>query len=496
MKKFDAVIVGAGITGLAIAREFLKRGASIAIVDPNPPMTGTSAYSTECYRDVWHNVAMHGLVSKSIDLLEDLSKESDNAFGFETNQHGYLFVSNVPGSESTSNHHFNAFANGSTATSIRHHTNVASNTHNESMQSNQPKQGIDLLWGQDVVSKSFPHVRAHSALHARRAGWMDAQQLGAYLVQDIQHRGGVFIKDEVVAMQCDSLHQNSVSAVTLKRSNDNISTPVVVNAAGPFSGALSRLLVPSLPDPEFSNELHCKVIFKDQHQVVPSDSPMVILGDETTIPWDQDEQDWIDDLVSHPQDAEEAGLSKWLQPHLPSGCHVRPASNGWNVMLWEYAHHDKALATRSSPSCAMPDFYDTHVVPHVDPMYVEMTMRAMSTCVPGLHQYIGTLGGKDVTTDGGYYTYAPDRMPVIGQVDQVRGYCMANGVAGYGIMAAMGVAELICGQVEGVAGIDKEFNPNRLFVKELKEEMWKGIREEEDRKRLEQGSGGGVGGSL
>ena len=73
---------------------------------------------------------------------------------------------------------------------------------------------------------------------------------------------------------------------------------------------------------------------------------------------------------------------------------------------------------------------------------------------------------------------------------------MANGVAGYGIMAAMGVAELICDQVEGGARVDKEFNPNRLFVKELKEEMWKGIREEEDRKRLEQGGGGGVGGSL
>ena len=485
-KTADAVIVGAGITGLAIAREMLKRGASVIIVDPNAPMTGTSAYSTECYRDVWHDLSMAKLVSRSIDLLEQLSAESNNAFGFDTHQHGYLFVSNTPGNAATPDHHFNQFAAGSTvaATSVRHHSNIECNQHKDSLLQPTSNDGIDLLWGQDVISKSFPHVKAQSALHARRAGWIDAQQLGAYLVQDIQHRGGLFVKDEVVSMQCDPADHNRVSSVTLKHSCDGtIATPVVVNAAGPFSGALTKMLVPSLPDSNFTNELHCKVIFKDSEDVVPSHSPMVIVGDATTIPWQPEEQEWIDDLRSRPTEAEEAGLSKWLADGLPSGCHVRPASNGWNVMLWEYAHHDKPLVFKegdgdSDPT--MPLFYETHVTPHVDPMYAEMTMRAMSCFVPELAHYVGAIGGKDVTTDGGYYTYAPDRMPVIGKVDAVPGYVMASGVAGYGIMAAMGVAELICDEQEGTSTIDSQFNPNRLFDAELREKMWAGIKEKEE----------------
>lgn len=461
------VVIGAGITGLAIAREIAKRGLSVTVVDPNPPMTGTSAYSTECFRDVWHDKSMHKLVSRSIDLLENLSNESDNAFGFETNQHGYLFVSNTPGSESTLNHHFNEFANGSTATSIRHHSTIESNKHIDSMQLHHPKHGIDILWGQDVISKSFPHVKAESVLHARRAGWIDAQQLGTYLVNDIKKRGGLFIKNEVVSMNLDSVTSN-VTSIQLKDSKETVAVTNVINAAGPFSGTLTQLLVPSLPDPNMINELHCKVIFKDSEKVVPSNSPMVILGDDTTIPWQEDEQEWIDDLKSRPEEAEEAGLSKWLANDLPSGCHVRPASNGWNVMLWEYAHHDKPMVMNSNIKSVMPTFYDEYVTPNVDPLYAEMTMRAMSKHIPGLTGYIGTLGGKEVVTDGGYYTYAPDRMPVIGEVTQVPGYYMANGVAGYGIMAAMGVAELIADSVDGTNHeIDDNFNPNRLFDPEL-----------------------------
>ena len=165
-------MAGAGITGLAIGRELTKRGVPVTIVDPNPPMTGTSAYSTECYRDVWHDRAMALLVSRSIDLMEILSSESGNAFGFETNQRGYLFVSNTPASD---NHHFNEFANGSTASEVRHHHSLEDTLHPDSLFPGTSKTGIDLLWGPDVISRSFPHVQAEAALHARRAGWIDAQ---------------------------------------------------------------------------------------------------------------------------------------------------------------------------------------------------------------------------------------------------------------------------------------------------------------------------------
>ena len=95
-RAFDAVVAGAGITGLACAHALARAGLSVCVVDPNSPMTGTSAYSTECYRDLWSNPHMAKLCRRSIDLLEHLSADCDDAFGFGANQHGYLFVSHEP----------------------------------------------------------------------------------------------------------------------------------------------------------------------------------------------------------------------------------------------------------------------------------------------------------------------------------------------------------------------------------------------------------------
>jgi glycine/D-amino acid oxidase-like deaminating enzyme len=506
----DAIIVGAGITGLSIGRELAKRGASIMIVDPNAPMTGTSAYSTECYRDVWHDSSMHSLVSRSIDLMEDLSKECPVDFGFQKNQHGYLFVSNQPGDPDADDHHFNEFAKQSTAKSIRHHVDSSSNVHYNTLQKKQTKEsskahlnadnsdmkkGLDILWGEDLISKSFPHVHAQSALHARRAGWIDAQQLGSFLVDDIKKMGGTFMRDEVTNMNLNR-DTNMIQSVQFRHSNDTVETPTLINAAGPFSGSLTKQLLPFLPDPNFTNELHCKVIFKDSNQVVPKDSPMVIVGDDNnTIPWSEDEMEWINDIQSRPHEMEAAGLTKWLSPNLPSGCHIRPASNGWNIMLWEYGHHDKPLSktlnsvNSAMPPCTMPFFYDNHVINHVDELYAEMTMRAMSVHVPKLKQYVGMIGGNDVTTDGGYYTYAPDRMPVIGAVSKVPGYYMANGVAGYGIMASFGVADLIANHLFSNIDIDEKFNPDRLFDDILIQRMMEKINQEKSMDKA-------VGGSL
>jgi glycine/D-amino acid oxidase-like deaminating enzyme len=140
----------------------------------------------------------------------------------------------------------------------------------------------------------------------------------------------------------------------------------------------------------------------------------------------------------------------------------------------------------------MPEFYDEHVTRKIDPMYSEMTLRALSSFVPRLSEYVGVLGGNDIFTDGGYYTYAPDRMPVLGQVSEAPGYFMACGVAGYGIMAALGVAEFICDQKEGKKQTVEysAFDPDRLFDPIQRERMEQRIQEEAA--SMEQAVGGSL----
>eukprot|EP00946_MAST-07B_sp_MAST-7B-sp1_P002317 g2317.t1 len=169
-------------------------------------------------------------------------------------------------------------------------------------------------------------------------------------------------------------------------------------------------------------------------------------------------------------------MQEWVLPGLPPGCHIRPASNGWCIMLWEHMHKDISLTARNETGRAdalaeeplhrydptMPGFYDAHVAPFFNPMYPEFAIRAMSSGVPGLLDYVGELGRRDVFVDGGYYTYAHDRLPIVGPVEDVDGYHIAAGVAGFGIMAAMGVGEMILRGIEDGRSAEQAFCPSRL----------------------------------
>src|SRR5207249_3927232 len=57
-----------------------------------PPLSLTSDKSTECYRNWWPGPgdAMVAVMNRSIDLLEDLARESGNVF--RMNRRGYLFA--------------------------------------------------------------------------------------------------------------------------------------------------------------------------------------------------------------------------------------------------------------------------------------------------------------------------------------------------------------------------------------------------------------------
>src|SRR5438132_1678154 len=94
----EVVICGAGIAGIAAAYHLaVRRGVTgIVLVDEGPPLSLTSDKSTECYRNWWPGPGddMVALMNRSIDLLEELARESDNRFLL--NRRGYLFVTADP----------------------------------------------------------------------------------------------------------------------------------------------------------------------------------------------------------------------------------------------------------------------------------------------------------------------------------------------------------------------------------------------------------------
>src|SRR4029450_8258259 len=94
----EVVICGAGIGGIAAAYHLaVRRGVkNVVLVDEGSPLSVRSDKSMECYRNWWPGPGddMVAFMNRSIDLLEELARESDNLF--RLNRRGYLFATADP----------------------------------------------------------------------------------------------------------------------------------------------------------------------------------------------------------------------------------------------------------------------------------------------------------------------------------------------------------------------------------------------------------------
>jgi glycine/D-amino acid oxidase-like deaminating enzyme len=80
----EVVICGAGIGGIAAAYHLaVRRGVpGVVLVDEGSPLSLTSDKSMGCYRNWWPGPGedMVALMNRSIDLLEELSRESGDVW--------------------------------------------------------------------------------------------------------------------------------------------------------------------------------------------------------------------------------------------------------------------------------------------------------------------------------------------------------------------------------------------------------------------------------
>ncbi len=297
----DVVIVGAGIAGVSAAYHLAVRHdiTSIAIVDPLPPLTLTSDKSTECYRDWWPNKPMVDLMSRSIDIYEELAQLTD----FGLNRRGYLFVT----AEEDRYREFETQASWAGELGV-----------------------VPRVNGAAATMKKYPFLTEATAgsLFVERAGWFRAQDLGQWMLDEARSRGADLIPNRVVGVQPGS--------VTLD-DGSSISAESIVLAAGPLSKAVGSMAGVELP---LFSELHLKVAFKDHLGIIPRDAPMTIWNDEQRISWSDEEREALTEMGR--QD---------LLGVMPIFCHFRPEGGDdspWVVALWEY--HDQVM----EPSWPLP----------------------------------------------------------------------------------------------------------------------------------------------
>jgi glycine/D-amino acid oxidase-like deaminating enzyme len=411
----DIVICGAGITGVAAAHYLSQAGIqNILLVDERPPLSFTSDRSSECYRNWWPDPAMLALMNRSIDLMEELANESGNVF--HMNRRGYLYVtadkSKIVGLE-TASRRISELGAGP----LRVHSAEAS-----SYQPSQPEgfsdspNGADLLLGNELIRKHFPYLtdKAVAALHARRAGWLSAQQLGMYLLESGRRCGVRFESARVIGVDVANGHVNGVRL----SSGERVDSPIFINAAGPYLKSVGKLLGVDLP---VHNELHLKAVIKDALGVVGREAPLLVWNDTQTLPWaDEEREALIED-----------DETRWLTEEFPWGAHTRPIGAGNDILiLWEY----KTKLMEPSEPLVM------------DEQYPEIALRGLSVMLPRMQEYFARMPRPQL--DGGYYTKTRENRPLVGPMG-VDGAYVIGAVSGYGIMAACGVGDLLTAHVTG-----------------------------------------------
>lgn len=418
----EVVICGAGIAGIAAAYHLsVRRGVrDVVIVDELPPLSLTSDKSTECYRNWWPGPgdAMVALTNRSIDILEGLACESDNRFLL--NRRGYLFAS----ADEQRAESMHAGARESCvlgAGEFREHgpdSGGADYAPAPTAGFENLPDGADYICNQALIQRHFPYLNHDTVavVHARRCGWLSAQQLGMYMLEQARTSGARLMQARVQAVDTAGGRVRGVQ-VEAGGASQTIATTIFVNAAGPFFKRVGEMTGIDLP---VFSESHAKLSFHDHRAAFPQGAPLIICNDPVYLPWRAQERAA---LASDPE-------GRALLGQFPAGVHGRPAGGDTVLLYW-------TLDTKR----VEPVFPQTW-----DPTISEILLRGMSTLVPALTAYFDRLPQPYV--DGGYYGKTEENRPLIGPTP-VEGVHLMGAFSGFGIMTACAAGELLAAHVTG-----------------------------------------------
>lgn len=435
------LICGAGIAGISAAYHLsVKHGMKdILLVDERAPMTLTSDKSTECYRNWWPGPgdAMVSLMNRSIDIIEDLAADSANLF--HLNRRGYLYLT-ADARKAAAFEKAARIPSQLGAGPLRVHRGRPGDPqyipHPVEGYQDLPT-GADLILDPTMIQAYFPFLpeMVIGALHARRAGWFSAQQLGMYMLEQAQDHGVEYLKARVIDVE---VARGQVQHALLREPGSSSSYKVsirnFVNAAGPLAAGVGRMMGLDLP---LFTELHLKVAIRDDLGVVPRDAPLLIWSDPQHLPWSEEERRFL---------AQEED-TRWLLEKMPPGAHTRPEGGPESdiiLLLWEY-----------TTQRMLPEF-----PPPLDDMYPEIALRGLAAMLPSFKRYFQRL--PQPILDGGYYTKTEENRPLIGPLP-VQGAYIIGALSGFGLMSAPGAGDLLAAHVTGskLPHYAPAFNPNR-----------------------------------
>jgi glycine/D-amino acid oxidase-like deaminating enzyme len=418
----DVAIIGSGITGIATAYYLAKRHGitNVILIDAGQPMAFTSAQSGENYRNWWPHPSMVAFTNRSIDLLEDVARDTGNRINM--NRRGYVLStrsSNID--EMVEQLHVGL---GDSASSLlRFHNQEQSSSYEPPLKPvwETAPIGVDILQNQELIRKTFPSYDQdiETVIHIRRGGDISGQQLGMHMLEEYRELGGKRLTGTVKDIKLADHYEISIATpdgtMTIKAEN-------IINAAGPFADKIAQMLDVDLP---IYNSFQQKIAFEDKANTIRREMPFSIDLDDQLIDWTDEEREML---------LEEAEY-RWLGEKMPGAIHCRPdgGDNGtWLKLGWAY---------NEAPEAATWE-------PPLNDQFPEIVLRGAARLNPSLKAYYGQLP-RNTHHYGGWYTMTDENWPLIGPMGH-EGAFMNCALSGFGTMAACAGGELCAAWVAGV----------------------------------------------
>lgn len=407
-------IIGTGIIGIATAYYLAKNhGAKrITLIDKSPPMEFTSAQSGENYRNWWPHPTMVAFTNHSIDLLEDIARDSGNRINM--NRRGYALATRQADIDELVAQLHDGLGDRATDL-LRFHEGARAETYTgfESPGWHDAPIGVDILQNQSLIREYFPNYdpEVKSIIHIRRGGDISGQQLGMYMLDYLKDHGLKRAIGEVKDIRSENGFR-----IELRGANGlmTLQFDQVVNAAGPFADKIAKMLGVDLP---VYHTFQQKIAFEDRQGAIPRKSPFSIDLDNQHIDWSDEEREM---LLEDPEFA-------WLAQTMPGAIHCRPdgGDNGaWIKLGW-------AFNETSAPATWEPPLNEN---------FPDIVLRGAARLRPALKAYYGKLP-RSMHHYGGWYTMTKENWPLIGEMGPDGAY-MNCAMSGFGTMAACAAGEL------------------------------------------------------
>lgn len=407
-------VIGTGIIGIATAYYLAKAHGykRITLIDKDQPMAFTSAQSGENYRNWWQHPAMVAFTNRSIDLMEEIARESGNRINM--NRRGYalatretnidLLVQQLHDGLGDDAGNFLRFHNGANGCSYE--------AFDDPRWENAPA-GVDIIQNRSLIRERFPNYdpQIQNVIHIRRGGDISGQQLGMFMLDYLKEVGAKRVTGEVTEINTQDGFQVVVSTA---EGFQTYGSDLIVNAAGPFADRIARMLDVELP---VYHTFQQKIAFEDRQGVVPRALPFSIDLDGQEIDWSEEERGM---LLADPD-------FSWLAEAMPGAIHCRPdgGDNGkWIKLGWAY---------NDTPARATWD-------QQLDENFPEIVLRGAARLNPALKVYYGQLP-CNMHHYGGWYTMTKENWPLIGAMGP-SGAFMNCALSGFGTMAACAAGEL------------------------------------------------------